>query len=107
MPPPYTGVGTGPSLTPNRVHASAVPRVVDLSQPLGPATTLWPGSTPVETPVASTIERDGSYSRDLRTPEHAGTHLDAPAHFAPDGVVVDGIPVERLVVPAAVVDVRD
>ena len=38
--------------------------------------------------------------------EHTGTHMDAPIHFG-DGVQsADQIPIEHLVVPLAVVDIR-
>lgn len=32
------------------------------------------------------------------TPEHCGTHLDAPFHFNPNGWKLNEIPLERLVV---------
>lgn len=32
------------------------------------------------------------------TPEHCGTHLDAPFHFNPGGWKLENIPLERLVV---------
>lgn len=35
---------------------------------------------------------------------HAGTHLDAPAHFLPAGAAVDGLPLSALVGEARVVD---
>jgi D-alanyl-D-alanine dipeptidase/kynurenine formamidase len=38
-------------------------------------------------------------------PEHGGTHLDAPLHFAADHWAADAIPLERLIAPAVVVDV--
>jgi putative cyclase len=38
-------------------------------------------------------------------PEHGGTHIDAPIHFAEGGLSVDRIPPERLVGPAVVLDV--
>lgn len=81
------------------------PRVVDLSQPLDGSTVLWPGSSAFSAEVVSEIGRDGSYARVITTPEHAGTHLDAPAHFAPDGARVDAIPAERLIVPCVLLDV--
>src|SRR5258708_21699334 len=37
--------------------------------------------------------------------EHAGTHLDAPIHFSEAGFSAEQLPVERLVVPLAVVNV--
>lgn len=45
--------------------------------------------------------------KEIRVNEHTGTHLDAPLHFSADGQAVDEIPVERLVVPLAVIDIRD
>lgn len=38
--------------------------------------------------------------------EHTGTHVDAPLHFSADGQSVDAIPVENLVAPLCVVDIR-
>ena len=83
------------------------PRVVDLTQPLGPRTVLWPGSTPYAARTVSRLERDGSYARVIETPEHAGTHLDAPSHFAQGGAHADALPAERLVAPCVVLDVRE
>ena len=57
-------------------------RLVDLTQPLGPDTVLWPGSTPFAATVVADYDTDGGYARELMLPEHAGTHLDAAAHFA-------------------------
>jgi kynurenine formamidase len=85
---------------------SFVARTVDLTQPLGPDTVLWPGSTPFEARVRSDSRTSGSYARDLRLPEHSGTHLDAPSHFAPGGLHAADIPPERLVAPCAVIDAR-
>jgi kynurenine formamidase len=83
-----------------------VSRVVDLTQPLGAGTVLWPGSEPVALEPLSEIEAQGSFAQLLRAPEHSGTHLDAPAHFVASGATVDQIPAEALVVPCAVLDVR-
>lgn len=81
--------------------------VVDLTQPLGPETALWPGTGPFAARQTGVLERDGFYAREITIPEHCGTHFDAPAHFTPGGAFVHEIPAERLVVPCAVVDVSD
>lgn len=44
---------------------------------------------------------------ELRVNEHTGTHIDAPLHFSADGASVAEIPVENLVVPLVVVDLRE
>jgi kynurenine formamidase len=81
-------------------------RLVDLTQPLGPDTVLWPGSRPFAAELEADHDVDGSYSRSLTVPEHAGTHLDAPAHFARGGVTADAVPLETLVRPLVLLDVR-
>lgn len=43
---------------------------------------------------------------ELRMLEHTGTHIDAPLHFSADGNSVAEIPVEQLVCPLCVVDIR-
>jgi kynurenine formamidase len=43
----------------------------------------------------------------LSTPEHGGTHLDAPIHFAEGRRTADQVPVEQLIAPAVVIDVAD
>ncbi|WP_040489370.1 cyclase family protein [Fulvimarina pelagi] len=44
---------------------------------------------------------------ELRVNEHTGTHVDAPLHFSEDGQSVAEIPVEKLVGPLCVVDIRE
>lgn len=41
------------------------------------------------------------------TPEHGGTHIDAPIHFFKDREHVDEIPPESLIAPGVVVDVAE
>jgi kynurenine formamidase len=44
---------------------------------------------------------------ELRINEHTGTHMDAPLHFSPDGTSVAEIPVDNLIAPLVVVDIRE
>lgn len=81
-------------------------RVVDLTQALGPATALWPGSAPFVATTVATYEVDGSFARELAVPEHAGTHLDAPAHFVPGGARVHELDPATFLRPVAKLDVR-
>lgn len=56
--------------------------------------------------VTHTVAKDQYFARNICLPEHFGTHIDAPAHFAQGSWTVDQIPAERLVAPLAVIDVR-
>jgi kynurenine formamidase len=82
---------------------------VDLSHAFGPKTLYWPTS-----PTKFTLERlafgqtEGGFfyaANSLCTPEHGGTHLDAPIHFSQRGRSTAEIPLEQLVAPAVVIDV--
>ncbi|MGE0846875.1 MAG: cyclase family protein [Flavobacteriaceae bacterium] len=52
-------------------------------------------------------DKDKFNLMELRVNEHTGTHMDAPLHFSADGQSVAEIPVENLVVPLCVVDIRE
>lgn len=84
-------------------------RLVDLTHPFDERTVYWPTS-----PSGFTLERlsfgqtPGGWfyaSNSFCSPEHGGTHLDAPIHFFEGRQTVDSIPLERLIAPAAVIDV--
>lgn len=42
----------------------------------------------------------------LEVNEHTGTHIDAPLHFSADGLSVDALPTDHLVVPLCIIDIR-
>jgi kynurenine formamidase len=85
--------------------------IVDLSHALGPSTVFWPTS-----PTKFTLEKlaygktDGGYfyaAYSVCTPEHGGTHLDAPIHFSEGGETTEQVPLEKLIAPAVVIDVTE
>jgi len=83
-------------------------RVIDLTHTINDHLPPWPGDKKsFEAQPNATIEREGYFTRSFWMLEHYGTHLDAPAHFPPGKTTVDQIPVERLIGPAVVLDVRD
>jgi kynurenine formamidase len=91
--------------------ASAWPAgsVVDLSHAYDDRTVFWPTAERFElTKVADGMTPQGYYyaANTFRTSEHGGTHIDSPVHFARNGWTVDQIPLDRLIAPAIVVDVR-
>jgi kynurenine formamidase len=83
--------------------------VVDLSHAFDAETLYWPTSpTRFElTALASGVTEGGWFysANSFCAPEHGGTHLDAPIHFARGRRTADQIPVRQLVAPAAVIDV--
>ena len=86
-------------------------RTVDLTHAFNERTLYWPTAT-----SGFTLDRQ-SYgttpggwfyaSNAFCAPEHGGTHLDAPIHFFEGRQTADQVPLERLVAPAVVIDVRE
>jgi kynurenine formamidase len=83
--------------------------LIDLSHAYGPTTVFWPTSpTKFELEKLAFGKTEGGYfyaANSLRTPEHGGTHLDAPIHFHEGGRTTEQIPLEQLIAPAVVIDV--
>ncbi|MCP4333235.1 MAG: cyclase family protein [Gammaproteobacteria bacterium] len=86
-------------------------QVVDLSHAYSSETLYWPTSpSRFELQELSFGETAGGWfysAYSICTPEHGGTHLDAPLHFATDGLPTDRIPLENLVGDAVVIDVSE
>jgi kynurenine formamidase len=83
--------------------------LVDLSHSYGSRTLYWPTSpSRFQKTILSYGQTDGGYfysAFSICTPEHGGTHLDAPIHFSADGLSTDEVPLANLVAPAVVIDV--
>ncbi len=86
-------------------------RVIDLTHPFDSDTIYWPTSPTrfeLETLASGVTEGGWFYSANsFCAPEHGGTHLDAPIHFARGQKTADQIPVRQLVAPAVVIDVSE
>jgi kynurenine formamidase len=83
--------------------------IVDLTHPFDEKTLYWPTSpSGFELKRLAYGETSGGWfysSYSFCAPEHGGTHLDAPIHFARSGRTADQIPARQLIAPAAVIDV--
>ena len=86
-------------------------RLVDLSHAYGSDTLYWPTApSKFEKKELAYGETEGGFfysAYSVCTPEHGGTHLDAPLHFSAKGTPADKIPLEKLVAPAVVIDASD
>lgn len=87
----------------------ATSRLVDLTHPFNSETIYWPTS-----PSGFRLQQlahgrtDAGYfyaANAFCSPEHGGTHLDAPIHFAENRHTAEQIPLKQLVGPAIVIDV--
>lgn len=82
---------------------------IDLSYSFDSTTLYWPNNIKSfeHTTDAEGVTPLGFYysSYSICTPEHGGTHLDAPIHFAANKQKVDEIPMSSLTGNAVVIDV--
>jgi kynurenine formamidase len=84
-------------------------RIVDLTHAFDEQTIYWPTSpSKFELKPLAFGKTAGGYfysSFVLCTPEHGGTHLDAPLHFAEGHPSIGEVPLDRLIGAAIVIDV--
>jgi arylformamidase len=86
----------------------AFKEVFDISILLGKEDVCYPGDAPFSRQVVSSIERGAAYNlSNLTLSSHAGTHIDAPAHFIKGAKTIDRYPLKRFIIPAHVVDAED
>lgn len=96
-------------LLPAHAPAFDEARVIDLSYDFDQDTIYWPTAKPfmLETVAAGKSAAGFWYAaNNISMAEHGGTHLDAPVHFAEKKWTTNEIPVDKLIGPAVVIDVR-
>lgn len=111
------GCGGAPPAESSSAASTAAPggfptaggRLIDLSHTFDDKTIYWPTS-----PSTFKLERlsygktPGGYfyaANSLCAPEHGGTHLDSPIHFAEGKSTTEAVPLSRLIAPAVVIDI--
>ncbi len=85
-------------------------KMVDLSHPYDSSTIYWPTEKGFELKKGFEGVTPGGYyytANAFCSPEHGGTHIDAPIHFYENRNTVDQIPLEQLIGPGLVVDVSE
>jgi kynurenine formamidase len=87
-------------------------RFVDLTHTFGVSTPVWSGFGQAAMSAASdpkthrpyTIANDGFRTTFYSLVGQYGTHVDPPAHFDPDGITMDKIPLKQMILPLVVID---
>ncbi len=84
--------------------------LIDLTYPLSPEGLYWPTGSAFEHEREGWAINEKGYwyaSGSFSSPEHLGTHIDAPIHFAENGLTLAEIPVDRLIGPGVLIDISD
>jgi kynurenine formamidase len=101
---------TPPGLEIGDIFEGRAGRWVDLTYEFSSETIYWPTGKPFELEeVFYGMSENGYFysTYNYGGSEHGGTHFDAPVHFAEGAQTTDQVSIERLIGPAAVVDVTD
>lgn len=83
-------------------------QIIDLTHEFSEETIYWVTAKEFELDVVAKGETDNGYfysANNFATAEHGGTHIDAPIHFAKEGLSVENIPLENLIGSAIKIDV--
>jgi arylformamidase len=82
--------------------------VQDITITLGKEAADWPGNPPYQRRLITRMKDGDSFDTSLLTmTTHVGTHIDTPAHYIENGKNLDSYPIERWIVPAQVVSIKD
>ncbi|XP_052082376.1 isatin hydrolase-like [Mytilus californianus] len=85
-------------------------KVVDLTHDHSNTTIYWPGNPEYNFTILARGNTTGGFwyeSNYIGTAEHGGTHLDSPAHFYKDRLRTHNIPIENLVGPGVIINVKN
>jgi len=78
-------------------------KIYDISLTLSPSTVRWVTSQPLELIERKRMRRgDSNNSSSIHASVHAGTHVDAPFHFVPEGRTIESLPLDIFIGPARV-----
>jgi kynurenine formamidase len=81
--------------------------VVDLTQPLRSTIPIWPGDPSFSIQPWASYTKDGYFINQISIGEHSGTHWATPNTFIKGATSADAVPVEKMIAPAVVIDIRD
>jgi kynurenine formamidase len=93
-------------------HLIAGKTFVDLTHSFGPDSPVWSGfgqakmspATDPKTNEPYTIAKDGFRATYYQMVGQYGTHVDPPAHFSENGITMDQIPLQQMILPLIVLD---
>jgi len=90
-------------------HVIDESKIIDLTYSFDENTIYWPTAKPFQLEVVSAAKTPAGFwyaANNACFAEHGGTHMDAPIHFAEGKRAADEVPIQQLIGPAAVIDVR-
>jgi arylformamidase len=82
--------------------------IYDVTVPLRNELPTWPGDPKIQIATSRSLENGDDANVSMLTfSAHAGTHVDAPAHFIEGAAKLESLPLEVLIGEAEVIEVPD
>ena len=83
-----------------------MPRIIDITPPIGQSIAVWPGDTSYQLRWVARMDQGASCNvSSITTTPHLGAHADGPLHFLPDGPPIGAVDLEPYLGRCRVVDV--
>jgi arylformamidase len=103
------GFGKENIATTKEVIEVAESKWIDISYPLSEDMIHWPHDpVPPDVKTNSRTSEEGTLTMSQMTiNSHHGTHVDAPRHFFPNGACIDEMPLDAIMGPARVIEIKD
>ena len=80
-------------------------KIYDITRTISPQMAVWPGDTTYSHRWASRIDEGAAANVTAITlSAHTGTHVDAPFHYAADGIRLSEMPLDIHIGPATVIE---
>ena len=81
---------------------------LDVSVPIYAGMAHFPDNPAIEIDTLTDVERGDLCTVSLLTMgSHTGTHIDAPIHFLPGGAGAEEVPLDNMIGPARVIEIKD
>lgn len=79
-------------------------KIIDISWPISESMTGYKNRPTFSSTIVKNFTEHQARQTTISLDAHAGTHVDAPAHFLEDGVSIEHIPLDRLMGNCMVLD---
>jgi len=83
---------------------------IDISYPLHKGMLHWPQDPVPPSVESNSMKLEGEVTitmSQMTINTHHGTHIDAPRHFFPNGTTIDEMPLDAIMGPARVIEIKD
>lgn len=88
------------------IQSFSASKAIDLTHVMHDDMVFWPGGVPFKKETLVTYESGGYLLHKFVMGENTGTHIDAPAHFIKGNLSIEKLPINQLILPIVVIDIK-